>query len=123
MSDYTDINFNFSKNSFTSDVNLITDSAAIKQSIKNILLSFGGEKSFRPNYGGSIQKYIFESSTVANSTLALDIIELLNTFEPRIDVKTVTPVYSSGKLELSLKYTYRFSDSIVEETAVISLDS
>jgi phage baseplate assembly protein W len=122
MTDYSDINFNFSRNSFTSDINLSTDSSAIKQSIKNILLSFSGEKSFKPNFGGELKKYTFESSSVANTTLALDITELLNTYEPRINVKTVNPEYKNGYLELKVNYTYRFGNDIVNENAVISLD-
>jgi len=122
MADYTDINFNFSKNSFTSDVNLSRDSSAIKQSIKNILLSFPGEKSFKPNFGGEIQKYAFESASIANTTLALDILELLNTYEPRINVKTVNPEYKNGYLELKINYSYRFGNDIINETTVITLD-
>lgn len=122
MANYVDINFNFSKNNFTSDVNLSLDSSAIKQSIKNILLSFPGEKSFIPNFGGEIKKYTFESSSISNSTLSIDIVELLNTYEPRINVQSVTPEYKNGYLELKLKYSYKFNGSIVSENAVITLD-
>ena len=122
MADYTDINFNFSKNSFTSDVNLSIDSSAIKQSIKNILLSFPGEKSFKPNFGGELEKYTFESASIANTTLSLDILELLNTYEPRINVKTVNPEYKNGYLELKINYSYRFGNDIINETTVVTLD-
>lgn len=121
MSTYKDINFSFSKNSFTSDLNVVEDSTSIKQSIKNIIMTFRGEKSFRPNFGGEIQKNIFESSSIANTTFSLDLIEILNTYEPRIKVKTIKPSFSSGELELSINYDYFFGGSVIDETATVSV--
>ena len=122
MTTYKDINFSFSKNSFTSDLSVVEDSTSIKQSIKNILLTFSGEKSFIPNFGGELQKTLFESSVVANTTLFLDLIELLNTYEPRINAKTIVPSYfGTGNLRLTIEYDYFFGGEVIEETAVVSI--
>ena len=124
MTNYKDINFSFSKNSFTSDLSVVEDSTAIKQSIKNILLSFSGEKSFRPKFGGELQKLIFESSNLADTTVVLDLIETLNSYEPRIKVKTIIPSYSgSGQLKLKINYDYFFGGQVIQDTALVSLDS
>ena len=122
MTTYKDINFSFSKNSFTSDLSVVEDSATIKQSIKNILLTFSGEKSFIPNFGGELQKTLFESSVVANTTLFLDLIELLNTYEPRINAKRIVPSYfGTGNLRLNIEYDYFFGGEVIQETAVVSI--
>ena len=47
MAKYKDIDFKFSKNTFTGDLNVVQDSTAIKQSIKNIILTLKGERSFK----------------------------------------------------------------------------
>ena len=122
MSTYKDINFSFSKNSFTSDVSVVEDSTAIKQSIKNILLSFEGEKSFKPKFGVELQKLLFESSNISNSTILLTIIETLNSFEPRIKAKKVTPSYSgTGTLSLKIEYDYFFGGEVIKDTAVVTI--
>jgi len=124
MSNYKDINFTFSKNSFTSDLSVVEDGTAIKQSIKNILLTFSGEKSFRPNFGGQLQKILFESSNIADSTILLDLIENLNSYEPRIKVKTIVPSYSgSGELRLKIDYNYFFGGEVIKDTALVSIDT
>lgn len=121
MARYRDINVNFSKNSFTNDLNVVDDSTAIKQSIKNILLTFAGEKSFAPKFGAELQKNIFESSTASNSTLNLQIIEMLNTYEPRIKVKNVNITYATGNLKISINYDFYFNGNIINEDAVVSV--
>jgi len=121
MASYRDINIAFTKNSFTDDLNVVDDSTAIKQSIKNILLTFNGERSFEPKFGAQIQKNIFEPSTISSSTLNIDLIEILNTFEPRIKVKNVSTSYQTGNLKISINYDYFFDGKVINEDAVVSV--
>ena len=100
----------------------VEDSTAIKQAIKNILLSFEGEKSFKPKFGVELQKLLFESSNISNSTILLTIIETLNSFEPRIKAKKVTPSYSgTGTLSLKIEYDYFFGGEVIQDTAVVTI--
>lgn len=48
---YTDIPFFLTKNPYTNDFNLVTGSNAIKQSLKNILLTTPGERQFDQEFG------------------------------------------------------------------------
>lgn len=72
---YTDIPFFISKNGFTNDLNVIRDLGAIRQSIKNIIMTNNGERSFDNAFGCSIYNYLFENFTIdmivkAQSTIA-----------------------------------------------------
>ena len=58
MPSYRDIDFSFTKNSFTNDLNVVEDSRSIRQSIKNILLTFNGERSFNIPFGASLYEMI-----------------------------------------------------------------
>ena len=61
---YTDLPFFISKNSFTGDLNVTRDLNAIRQSIKNIIMTNGGERAFDYKFGCSIYDYLFENFTI-----------------------------------------------------------
>jgi len=122
MASYKDIDFSFSKNSFTGDLNVVNDTSAIKQAIKNIVLSLKGEKSFSYNFGAAVQRLLFEQSTDNNMTVATEIQASLSQYEPRI---TVTEVLFSGtnenfkidiQYEMALANGQNYTDSTTVET-------
>lgn len=119
MATYQDINFSFTQNSFTGDLNLVEDSVSIKQSIKNILLTFLGERSFRPKFGFGLQKNLFEFNQIIISNIGNDIIQTLNTYEPRIKVNSVIPNFQSGNLDLEIKYQYYFGGTLLNDSTRI----
>ena len=73
MAKYKDIDFKFSKNSFTGDLNVVQDSNSIKQSIKNIILTMKGERSFKYEFGSAIQRMLFEPSSVDTIPIITDV--------------------------------------------------
>ena len=58
--DFRDIPFFISKNAFTNDLNTIVNLSAIRQSIKNIILTNLGERTFQYNFGCNIYDTLFE---------------------------------------------------------------
>jgi phage baseplate assembly protein W len=68
------------------DIVPLTDIDAIKQSVKNLVLTNFGEKLFRPEFGGNVTSYLFEP---VNFTTAISIQEeiklVLQNFEPRVN--------------------------------------
>ena len=120
MAKYKDIDISFSRNSFTGDLNILEDNVSIKQSIKNILLTFLGEKSFRPKFGLGIQKSLFETNSIIISNMANDIIQTLNSYEPRIKVNSVSPTFNSGNLDLEIKYEYYYGGTVLNDTTRVT---
>lgn len=120
MAFYKDIDFSFTKNTFTNDINIVEDSTAIKQSIKNIILSFPGEKSFTSSFGIGLQKMLFEHDGTLNYTVAFDIKESLSSYEPRISVTSVSTNTSNGDMNLEIKYNYFFEGSVLRDTVTIN---
>jgi|TARA_R100000008_G_scaffold85273_2_gene74774 phage baseplate assembly protein W len=104
---YTDIDFGFSKNKFTSDLNLIYDTRAINQSIKNIVSTMLGEKSFSPKFGVGLTKLLFESDHQNLFQAAGDILQSLNTYENRIKVQSVKPKKTDNDVSIVITYKYR----------------
>ena len=87
---FADLNLSMPIHPNRKDITPITDIDAIKQSVKNLVLTNFGEKVFRPEFGGNVTSYLFEP---VNFTTAISIREEINSvlqnFEPRIENITV----------------------------------
>lgn len=87
---YTDFSLAFTRNPFSNQLNVKTNAEAIKQSVRNILLTRKGEKPFDPEFGSPIANLLFENASPVVATVMQDEIErALATYEPRIKVSYV----------------------------------
>lgn len=58
---YSDLPFFITKNPFTDDLNLVKGVNAVRQSIKNIVMTMNGERPFDFNFGSNMQSNLFEN--------------------------------------------------------------
>lgn len=80
---YKDIDLNFTTKT-SGDVYKATDAAAVKQSIKNLLLTNFGEKPFLPLFGGNLSALLFDlSDPELENSLDRTIKEAIKIHEPR----------------------------------------
>ena len=86
---YNDIDLSFKKKT-TGDVFKKTDAAAVKQSIKNILLTNRFEKPFSPYFGGDLGRFLFSLDTEFDEEDVRDrVISAVSNFEPRASIRKV----------------------------------
>lgn len=84
---YADIDLLFSKHPTTKDVGIKYDVNAVKQSIRNILLSQAGEKPFLPDFGANLYDFLFDQfDDVAFAEIQLRIENTLLNYEPRVKI-------------------------------------
>lgn len=105
---YTDLPFFISKNSFTGDLNLIRDLSAIRQCIKNIILTNSGERSFDFQFGCSLYDYLFENFTIdmivrAQSTIVGNI-QRYEGFRVGINDVKILNVPKENKIDIIVDY-------------------
>ena len=104
---FKDINLSFKRHPVTNDVLTVSDEAAIKRSVKNIIFTILGEKPFEPEFGSVINDSLFELNTSLNEMKVSDEIKqsLLN-FEPRIDnIRVTVSIYpDSNELNCAVQY-------------------
>lgn len=87
---YSDIPFFISANRFTGDLNLVKDLNAIRQSIKNIILTDKGERPFNYPFGTNTFANMFDNFTLQNSLdLQRKIFDNLKLYENRIEVTNI----------------------------------
>ena len=88
---FKDISFNFSKNPITKDIVVLKNEEAIKQSVKNLVLTQINERFFRPLLGTNTTSYLFELSTgFAENALIDEITTVLKENEPRILLSNIS---------------------------------
>lgn len=69
------------------DVYKKLDAAAVKQAVKNLILTNHGDKPFRYNYGGNIRDLLFDlADEDAEADIENTIISAIEKFEPRAEV-------------------------------------
>lgn len=69
------------------DISLLKDEDAVKDSIKNLILTDRGERLMQPNLGGNINAMLFENITPATMTLIEDQVRTtLDLYEPRAEL-------------------------------------
>jgi len=86
---YKDIDLTFSAKP-SGDVYKKTDAEAVKQAIKNLLLTNYKEKPFQPYYGGDLNRFLFDLNTDFDEDDMQDrIAEAIIAYEPRVKLKRV----------------------------------
>jgi len=104
---FKDISFNFTRNPITNDIVILKNEEAIKQSVKNLVLTQINERPFRPILGTNTTTMLFElGPEIAANSLIQEIEEVLNQNEPRIgleriDVEAIDDQY---KFEVTIEY-------------------
>jgi len=104
---FKDLSFNFTKNPITNDIVVLKNEEAIKQSVKNLVLTKLREIPFRPELGTDSTSYLFElNRNIASNELLQQIEIVLETYESRIilqriDVDTDDSLHS---FDISIEY-------------------
>lgn len=84
---YADFKMDLEKSPVSSDLTLNKNEEAVKQSIKNLILTDRGERLMQPNLGGNIKAMLFETITPATLKLIEEQVRsTINLHEPRADL-------------------------------------
>tara|TARA_B100000965_G_scaffold400535_1_gene422598 strand:- start:328 stop:768 length:441 start_codon:yes stop_codon:yes gene_type:complete len=105
--EYSDIDLSFLK-SASGDVFKKTSAAAVKQSVKNLLMTNWGEKPFRPVFGGNLNDLLFElADNPTISTLAPRIENVIKNEEPRAEVKDIKVYNEADRNSIRCVITFK----------------
>ena len=81
---YKDLNLNFSRHPVTKQISVLTDAAAVKRSVRNLVQIGQYEKPFHPEIASGVRDILFENITPFTAqTLARKIEDVITNFEPR----------------------------------------
>ena len=104
---FRDFSLTFEKNAVTNDILALKNEAAIKESVKNIVLYNFYEKPFDPFFGGNIIGLLFENST-PNMELEIKnrIEQSVEIYEPRVTAVSVDVDFEPDRNELNCSVSY-----------------
>ena len=104
---FRDFSLTFEKNAVTNDILSLKNEAAIKESVKNIVLYNFYEKPFDPFFGGNIIGLLFENST---PTMVLEvknrIEQSIEIHEPRVTAVSVQVQFEEDRNEMNCEIQY-----------------
>ena len=79
----------------------------IAESIHRILNTSPGERVRDPNFGCRINEMLFETNEFAVATLgAFHINEAITKYEPRVNIKTISPVINEAGNTITVSITF-----------------
>lgn len=88
---YSDVPNSFVQSPVNADLTRVVNEQAIKQSIRNLLLTDKGERLFQPNLGSDIKAMLFENVTPVSLKIAEShIAEFISLHEKRCNIISVT---------------------------------
>ena len=120
--DYEDIDLSFNKKP-AGDIYKKRDAAAVKQSIKNLLLTDHHEKPFLPFYGGNLRAMLFELADIdAESEIEDNIISAVESYEPRVEIQSidVNVLPDQNDMRVSVVFKVISTEEIVTFTTNLS---
>ena len=104
---FRDFSLTFEKNAVTNDILALKNEAAIKESVKNIVLYNFYEKPFDPFFGGNIIGLLFENSTPSMELEVKNRIEeSVEIHEPRVTAVSVDVDFEPDRNELNCSVSY-----------------
>ena len=118
---YNDIDLSFAKKT-TGDIFKKNDAAAVKQSIKNILLTNRTEKPFAPNFGGDLNRFLFSLDTEFDEFEIEDmVVSSIAKSEPRARVTKVESNIAGDYNSVDIVITFQVVSTSQTEQLNISL--
>ena len=104
---YKDLNLNFGRHPVTKQVQTLTDAAAVKRSVRNLVQIGEYEKPFHPEIASGVRDMLFENMTPFTAqTLSTKIKEVIENHEPRALLANITvfPRFDENQYEVTVEF-------------------
>lgn len=118
LSLFSDLHKDMTQNPLSEDLALKRDEEAIKESIKNLILTNRGERLMQPLLGGNVQAMLFENNTPATIKLIQEQVKtVIRQYEPRATLIDVIVRSSVDESTVEVEI-YFYINNIVEPISV-----
>ena len=110
IKDAVDLDLNFTKHPITGDVAKTTGVAAIKRSVRNLILLNAGDKPFHPEISTDTTSQLFENFTIfTGSDIEEKIKKTVERYEPRVIVQEVKsePAFDQNEITILVRIGFR----------------
>ena len=101
---FTDFDINMKLHPNSGDVTLKYDMQSISRALKNLMQTNHYERPFKPSLGLNLRGKLFELDITHTRVLENEIIDLINTYEPRVNVTSIMANSRGYSLNVLLVY-------------------
>ena len=120
---FKDIPLSFNAHPVTGLIKALTNREAVKQSVKNIVLTNHYERPYNPFLGGDVLSKLFEPMTpITEYEVTTNIKQALENFEPRADVLEVVVDAKEDLNALEVSLTFNIINEIDPVTVNVLLE-
>ena len=99
----------------TKDILVSNDEKAIKNSLYNIFSTKKGQKILNPEFGASLDMFLFESvNSFIGQTIGDTILQTIRKYEPRITIRTVNVYPRPDQNEYYIQLFYQINNKVSE---------
>jgi phage baseplate assembly protein W len=105
---FKDLSMSFQVNPINYDLIALKNATAIARSVRNLVLTYPGERFFNQNLGSNIGRSLFENiDEFSASTIRDEIENTINNYEPRVELVNVVvdPDYDNNNFNVTINYT------------------
>jgi phage baseplate assembly protein W len=120
---FTDLDFNFLAHPRTGDVSSRYDEEAIKQSIRNLILTRNFERPFRSDVGCQVKALMFEPmSPLLTTMIERTISDCINNYEPRVNLLDVVVSFTPENNGAYVSITFKIKNTQTPVTINLILE-
>lgn len=120
---YSDIDFTFTKVPVTGDVAVSYDFQAVTRSIRNLIRTNNYDRLFNPELGSKMNALLFEPmNPLTENGIKNEIEEMINSFEPRVILQTVTVEANDSKNSYDVKISFFLQNAATPTSITIILE-
>jgi phage baseplate assembly protein W len=104
---FKDLSMTFQVNPINYDLIALKNETAIARSIRNLVLTYPGERFFNENLGSKVSRSLFENIDEISASVIKDEIEnTIRNYEPRVNLieVIVSPNYDSLEFNVTINY-------------------
>ena len=124
---YSDIDLTFENKPGASSINRTdvykkTDAAAVKQAVKNVLMTNFTEKPFEPYFGADLNRFLFNLNTEFDDLEIKESIEnAINNYEPRAIVLGTDVILAPDNNSVRVTVKFQVINSTITEEITLTL--
>jgi phage baseplate assembly protein W len=104
---FKDLSMSFQVNPLNYDLIALKNESAIARSVRNLVLTYPGERFFNQNLGSRVSRSLFENIDEISSSIIKDEIEnTIQNYEPRVNLieVIVSPNYDNNEFNVTINY-------------------
>ena len=120
---FRDLDLNFVVHPNSKDLITLKGEDAIARSLRNLIQYDHYEKPFNPDFGSNIRRSLFENfAPQTATTLKNEIMQVINNYEPRVDVQSVNVTADADENRYKVLIKYLVVNEATSRTAQLFLE-